>query len=29
VSIRSYDSGRFEISHTGTDLAKLAEQATA
>ena len=29
VSIRSFDRGRFEIGHTGTDLAKLAEQATA
>ena len=24
-----YDKGRFEITHTGTDLGKLAEQATA
>ena len=29
VSTRSYDKGRFEITHTGTDLGKLAEQATA
>jgi hypothetical protein len=29
VSVRSYDKGRFEISHTGTDLGKLADQATA
>ena len=29
VSIRSYDKGRFEISHTGADLGKLAEDATA
>ena len=29
VSIRSYDKGRFERTHTGADLGKLAEQATA
>jgi hypothetical protein len=29
VSTRSYDKGRFEIRHTGTDLATLAKQATA
>jgi predicted TIM-barrel fold metal-dependent hydrolase len=29
VSTRSYDRGRFEISHTGTDLASLARRATA
>jgi predicted TIM-barrel fold metal-dependent hydrolase len=29
VSIRSYDKGRFEIGHTGADLGKLAEDATA
>jgi hypothetical protein len=29
VSTRSYDKGRFEISHTGTDVATLAKQATA
>ncbi len=29
VSIRSYDKGRFEITHTGADLGKLAEDATA
>jgi predicted TIM-barrel fold metal-dependent hydrolase len=29
VSVRSYDKGRFEIAHTGADLGKLADQATA
>ena len=29
VSIRSYDKGRFEIGRAGTDLGKLADQATA
>jgi predicted TIM-barrel fold metal-dependent hydrolase len=29
VSTRSYDKGRFEISHTGTDLGSLSRRATA
>ena len=29
VSIRSFDKGRFESTHKGADLGKLAEQATA
>lgn len=29
VAIRSYDKGRFEISHTGVDLATITGKATA
>jgi predicted TIM-barrel fold metal-dependent hydrolase len=29
VSVRSYDKGRFERTHTGADLGKLASKATA
>jgi len=29
VSIRSFDKGRFERTHKGTDLGRLAERATA
>jgi hypothetical protein len=29
VSTRSYDKGRFEITHSGADLGALAKQATA
>jgi hypothetical protein len=29
VATRSYDKGRFEISHTGVDLATITGRATA